>query len=279
MQTVYWEVGDQKDFQPQVIHNLIQPWTPPSRNSSTADVQLPASLQASGAPSRPYYPDPAQLDERHRPPGPPLPSEPLGVLVVNACCLLTFEQCSFPPVVGYVHTLVLLVHCFAVLSFQLFAYPVAIVVASFGRDRATLVGCFRLVAEWSQSHAVHPSLHQWLQQLFRVYLVDLLLKHILLKILSVVLMQTGWNLLPCRCAPIPMSRSTCGGWRRPLAPSCQRSHICHLLSARLDGTSQLSYGNLRWIRWWSPRWSGAINLEWSRRHVTLHLSFHAAMTL
>jgi hypothetical protein len=43
--------------------------------------------------------------------------------------------------------LVLLVHCFAVLSFQLFAYPVAIVVASFGRDRATLVGCFRLVAE------------------------------------------------------------------------------------------------------------------------------------
>ena len=64
-------------------------WTrhgrPPFQSSSIADVQLPASLQASGAPSQL---NPAQLGVRHKPLGLLSFFEPLEALSVVAYCLL-----------------------------------------------------------------------------------------------------------------------------------------------------------------------------------------------
>ena len=73
----------------------------------------------------------------------------------------------------------------------------------------------------------HPCPHQSIQQLlqlFRVYLIDLLLKQILLNILSIVLMQTWWNLLARRCTPTLLYCSACIGRWWPLPSLCQGSH-------------------------------------------------------
>ena len=116
---------------------------PLSQNSSTADVRLPTSLQASEAPSQPY-PDPIQLVGRHRPPGLLQPSEPHEVLVSIACCSLPSVQCGHPLAVESAHTIVWLVQCFVVLSSQLFAFLAVVVAIFLERGLAMPFGCFRL---------------------------------------------------------------------------------------------------------------------------------------
>ena len=116
---------------------------PPSQNSSTADVRLPTSLQASEAPSQPY-PDTTQLVGRHRPPGLLQPSEPHEVLASIAYCPLPSVQCGYLLVVESVHTIVWLVQCFVVLSSQLFAFLAEVVAIFLERGLAMPFGCFRL---------------------------------------------------------------------------------------------------------------------------------------
>ena len=128
---------------------------PPFQSSSAADVRLPISLQASEAPSQPC-PDPIQLVGRHRPPGLLQPSEPHEFLVSIACCSLPSVQCGHPLAVESAHTIVWLVQCFVVLSFQLFAFHAVVVAISLKHGLAMPFGCFRLVVWCARPLVVRP---------------------------------------------------------------------------------------------------------------------------